>query len=48
MPPMGGGIMQLVAYGAQDFYFKSNGLYEDKVGHRKYKNIEVTDIECNF
>jgi hypothetical protein len=52
MPPIGGGLMQLVAYGAQDIYLKNNDYGKDDcmdysdTSERQYNNFIV--IERRF
>jgi hypothetical protein len=46
---MGGGLMQLVAYGAQDLYLTSNSqITFFKVVHRRHTNFSMESIEQTF
>ena len=46
---MAGGLMQLVAIGAQDLFLTSNpDITFFKVNHRKYTNFAIESIEQNF
>jgi hypothetical protein len=46
---MGGGLMQLVAYGAQDFYLTGNAqITFFKVVYRRHTNFAVESIEQTF
>ena len=46
---MGGGLMQLVAYGAQDVYLTSNPQITFwKVTYRRYTNFAMESIEQTF
>ena len=46
---MGGGLMQLVAYGAQDVYLTGNPQITFwKVTYRRYTNFAVESIEQTF
>ncbi len=46
---MGGGLMQLVAYGAQDVYLTSNAqITFFKVVYRRHTNFAMEDIEQTF
>lgn len=46
---MGGGLMQLVAIGAQDMFLTSNpDITFFKVNHRKYTNFAIESIEQTF
>jgi hypothetical protein len=46
---MGGGLMQLVAYGAQDVYLTGNPQITFwKVTYRRYTNFAIESIEQTF
>ena len=46
---MGGGLMQLVAYGAQDIYLTGNPqITFFKVVYRRHTNFSMESIECTF
>ena len=46
---MGGGLMQLVAYGAQDVYLTGNPQITFwKVTYRRYTNFAMESIEQTF
>ena len=46
---MGGGLMQLVAYGAQDVYLTGNPQITFwKVTYRRYTNFSIESIEQTF
>ena len=46
---MGGGLMQLVAYGAQDVYLTGNPQITFwKVSYRRYTNFALESIEQTF
>ena len=46
---MGGGLMQLVAYGAQDIYLTGNPqITFFKVVYRRHTNFSIESIEQNF
>ena len=42
---MGGGLMQLVAYGAQDIYLTGNQITFFKVVYRRHTNFSMECIE---
>ena len=49
MYKMGGGLMQLVAYGAQDVYLTGNPQITFwKVTYRRYTNFAIESIEQTF
>ena len=46
---MGGGLMQLVAYGAQDIYLTGNPQISFfKAVYKRHTNFTIEDIEQNF
>ena len=46
---MGGGLMQLVAYGAQDIYLTGNPqITFFKVVYRRHTNFSIESIQCTF
>ena len=46
---MGGGLMQLVAYGAQDMYLTGNPqITFFKVVYRRHTNFSMESIQQNF
>ena len=45
---MAGGLMQLVAYGAQDVYLTGNPSYLFKVIYRRHTNFSMESIEQTF
>ena len=45
---MGGGLMQLVAYGAQDIYLTGNPQITFKVVYRRHTNFSMESIKQTF
>jgi len=46
---MGGGLLQLVAYGAQDVYLTGNPqITYFKISYRRHTNFAMENIECEF
>jgi len=45
MPPFGGGLLQLIAYGGQDLYLMDGDCFRKKEGTREYENFNVFIME---
>jgi len=39
MPPFGGGLLQIIAYGGQDVYLMDGDCFRKKEGTREYENF---------